>query len=103
MDKKELEELKRILLSHCYNVGILRNNAEDKKKKAILDSLVISVINIDLTIEEVKDCIKDVEKDEVINLDFFKRGGNLFKDYIKSEWRIFAKDDIVKLFVFSAF
>ena len=92
MNKKEFEELKKILLTHCYNMGILRKNAEYKKKKAILDSLLISVFNADLTLQEVKDCIKDVEKDRVVNIDFFKRGGNLFEHYIKPKWATFAKE-----------
>ncbi len=92
MNKKELEELKKLLLAHCYNMGILRSNAEHKKKKAILDSLLMSVINVGLTPQEVKDCIKDVERDRVVNLDFFKKGGNLFEHYIKPKWAAFAKE-----------
>ncbi|GEM_PF-7081210 len=92
MNKKDFGKLKQILLDHCYNIGILRSNAENKKKKALLDSLVISVLNMGLNLQDVKDCIKDVEKDEIINLDFFKNGGNLFRDYIKSKWIIFAKE-----------
>ncbi|MEM4336865.1 MAG: hypothetical protein QXG86_02560 [Candidatus Woesearchaeota archaeon] len=92
INKSELEELKKILLAHCFSMGILRSNAEDKKKKAIVDSLVISVVNTGLSIQDVKDCIKDVEKDEVINLNFFKKGGNLFRDYVKQRWVEFAKE-----------
>lgn len=92
IERKELEDLKELLLNHCYNMGILKNNAEYKKKKAILDTLTISTINTYLTLQGVKDCIEDVEKDEVINIDFFKNGGNLFKDYVKLKWRDFAKE-----------
>ena len=92
MSKRELEELKKLLLTHCYNMGILRSNAEHKKKKAILDSLLMSIINVGLTSQEVKDCIKDVERDRVVDLDFFKKGGNLFEHYIKAKWAAFAKE-----------
>ncbi len=92
MQKEELLRLKELLLNHCYNMGILRSNAESKKKKAILDSLIISIINVDLTLQNIKDCIKNIENDKVINLDFFKYGGNLFENYIKSEWKTFAKE-----------
>lgn len=92
IDRKELEELKEILLNHCYNMSILRRNAEEKKKKAILDTLIVSIINAGLTLEDVKECISDVEKDEVVDLDFFKKGGNLFDNYIKPKWKIFAKE-----------
>lgn len=92
MDKEELGALKKILLDHCYNMGILKSNAEFKKKKAILDTLVISIINVGLTLQDVKECIKNAEKDEVINLDFFDNGKNLFGNYIKSKWKAFAKE-----------
>lgn len=92
MNKKEFNELKKLLLVHCYNMGILRSNAEHKKRKAILDSLLISVINAGLTLQEIKNCIRDVEKDKVVNIDFFKNGGNLFKHYINPKWVIFAKE-----------
>lgn len=92
MSKKEINQLKNLLLSHCYNMGILRSNAEHKKKKAILDSLLISVINADLTLQEVKNCIRDVERSNVVNIDFFKSGGNLFKYYINPKWVAFAKE-----------
>lgn len=69
IDRKELEELKEILLNHCYKMSILRHNAEEKKKKAILDSLIVSIINTGLTLQEVKECISDVEIDgEIIEL-----------------------------------
>ena len=73
MNKTEFNELKKILLSHCNDMGILRDDAQDKKKKAILDSLVISIINDVLSTQEVKNCIKGVKKDKVVNIDFFKQ------------------------------
>jgi hypothetical protein len=92
MDKKELAEWKNILLDHCYNLGILRRSALDKKKDSILDSLIISIIRANLTIDDIKECIKDVNKNEVINIKFFKKGGNLFKDYVNPKWLNFAKE-----------
>jgi len=92
IDREKLKELKEILLNHCYNMGILRRNAECKKKKAILDSLVIAVINTGLSLQEVRECIRDVEDDKIINVDFFQKGGNLFEDFINPKWRAFAKE-----------
>jgi len=92
IDRKELNGLKEIILNHCHKMSILRQNAEEKKKKAILDSLVISIINTGLTLQEVKECISDVDKDEVINLEFFENGKNLFEDYVKPKWKAFAKE-----------
>lgn len=68
IDKKELEDLKTLLIKHCYKMGILRSNSEYKKKKAAIDILIISVINTFLSIKDLKECINDVEKDKVINL-----------------------------------
>ena len=84
-------ELEDLLLEHCYDMGILKKNALQKKKEAILDNLIAPIFRTNLTIEEVKECIEDVEKDKVVNLDFFKKGGNLFKDYINSKWVKFAR------------
>lgn len=85
------KELENTLLEHCYNMGILKQNAFQKKKEAILDNLIASIVRIDMTLKEVKECIEDVKNDKVVNLDFFKKGGNLFKDYINPKWKEFAK------------
>ncbi len=69
-DRTELESL---LLEHCYEMNILKKNALNKKKEAILDSLIISIVRTGLKIEEVKECIKDVKEDKVIDLNFFKK------------------------------
>ena len=84
-------ELERILLEHCYNMGILKQNAFQKKKEAILDNLIASIVRTNLSLEEVKDCIEDVKKDKIVDLNFFKKGGNLFKNYISPKWSKFAK------------
>ncbi len=87
-DGKELEKL---LLGHCYKMNILKENALHKKKEAILDNLIASIVRSDLTLEDVKNCIEDVDEDKIINLDFFEKGGNLFEDYINFKWKKFAK------------
>lgn len=90
MDNR-VTELENVLLEHCYNLGILKRNAQSKKKEAILDNLIASVVRTNLTTKEIKKCIKDMKKEEVVNLDFFKKGGNLFKNYINPKWNKFAK------------
>jgi len=92
MNKEDLEELKGILLNHCYNMSILKKNAFEKKKESILDSLLISVIRANLSIEDIKECIKEVNENKIVNVEFFDNGGNLFKDYIKPKWVTFAKE-----------
>lgn len=83
-------DLENALLEHCYKMGILKKNAFQKKKEAILDNLIASIVRTNLTIDKIRRCIKDVEKEKVVNLNFFKKGGNLF-NYINPEWVKFAK------------
>ncbi len=85
------KELEITLLDHCYKMDILKQNALQKKKEAILDNLIASIVRTDMTLTDVKECIDDVKKDKIVNLDFFKKGGNLFKDYINPKWKEFAK------------
>jgi ribonuclease-3 len=64
----------------AYKIGlnkwfIISKNAEEKKRRAILNSLIIAVIRTNLTLDELKNCIKDVYTGGVINLDIFKNGG----------------------------
>jgi hypothetical protein len=88
---ENLKELENLLLNHSYDMSILKRNAPDKKKEAILDSLIISVVRSNLTLEELKECIEDVNNDEVIDISFFETGGNLFEDFVKEKWVTFAK------------
>ena len=88
-DSEKLKELEDLLLIHSYKMSILKEDAPTKKKEAILDSLIISVLRAEITLEQVKECIEDVNRDLVINIEFFKKGGNI-KDYINPKWFKFA-------------
>lgn len=83
-------ELENILLEHCYEMSILRPDANQKKKDSILDSLIGAIIRSDTSFDDVVQCINDVKDDRVINLDFFKYGGNI-DNYINEKWLKFAK------------
>lgn len=83
-------ELENILLEHCYEMSILRPDANQKKKDSILDSLMGAIIRSDTSFDDVVLCINDVKDDRVINLDFFKDGGNI-DNYINEKWLKFAK------------
>jgi len=39
----KLNELENILLEHCYEMSILRRDANQKKKDSILDSLIAAI------------------------------------------------------------
>lgn len=84
-------EIQGVLLKHCHSTGILKIKAEPKKIRSILSSLTIAVIHAGLSIDDLKECISDVNNEKVINLNFFNHGGNLFRDYINPKWAEFAK------------
>lgn len=86
----KLGELENILLEHCYEMSILRRDANQKKKDSILDSLISAIIRSETSFDDVVLCINDVKDDRVINLDFFKDGGNI-DNYINEKWLKFAK------------
>lgn len=86
----KLCELESILLEHCYEMSILRRNANQKKKDSILDSLIAAIIRSEISFDDVVLCIKDVKENKVINPIFFKNGGNV-DDYINPKWLKFAK------------
>lgn len=86
----ELKDLENILLEHCYNMSILRRDANQKKKDSILDSLVAAIIRSETSFEDVVICLEDVKDNKVINIDFFKNGGNI-DSYINPKWLKFAK------------
>jgi hypothetical protein len=89
----DIRAIRARLEQHCLNFGIYRRDAADKKKKAIIDSLTIGVINAELSLSDLERCINDVEPDVVLDLNFFNDGGNLFDTYIQvAEWRHFAKE-----------
>ena len=86
----KISELENILLEHCYEMSILRRDANQKKKDSILDSLIAAIIRSKTSFQDVILCLDDVKNDKVINLDFFKDGGNI-DNYINSKWLNLAK------------
>ena len=83
----KLKELEEILLQHCYQMSILKRDANQKKKDSILDSLIASIYRSETSFEDV---IKDVKNGEVIDINFFNKGGNI-DNFIKPKWLKFAK------------
>jgi len=86
----ELKELENILIEHCCDNGILKKNSVKKKKESILDSLIAAIIRSETSLDDVKECIIDINNNNVIDLDFFVNGGNVY-DYINPKWLKFAK------------
>ena len=85
-----LKELENILLQHCYNMSILKEDAPSKKKDSILDSLIAAIVRSETSYEDVVECINDVNRNKVIDIDFFNKGGNV-ENFINPKWLKFAK------------
>jgi len=85
-------ETAEVILEHCFKLSILKKNAEEKKKKAIINSVIIAALRADMTLDDLKECILDVNNGKIIDCLFFKKGGNLFDTYINSKWIKFAKE-----------
>lgn len=85
-----LKELENILLHHCYNMSILKEDAPSKKKDSILDSLIAAIVRSETSYEDVVECINDVNRNKVIDIDFFNKGGNV-ENFINPKWLKFAK------------
>jgi hypothetical protein len=85
-----VKELEDILLNHCYNMGILKEDSNVKKKDSIIDSLIGSIVRFygevsEDTLSHIKYFISDIEKDNVFDISFFDNGGNI-DDYISPKW-----------------
>lgn len=85
-----LKELENILLQHCYNMSILKEDAPSKKKDSILDSLIGSIVRSETSYKDVVECISDVNQNKVIDIEFFNKGGNV-ENFINPKWLKFAK------------
>jgi hypothetical protein len=86
----DLNMLEVLLTEHCYNMGILKKGANKKKVDALIDSLMISFIRCEMSLDSVKELLLDIREDNVFDLDFFKKGGNVWS-YIKPNWVKIAK------------
>jgi hypothetical protein len=84
-----IDELELVLKQHCIDMGIINLNSPAKKVESILDSLVSAVIRSNTSLELLKQCIEDVNNDNVINVDFFSKGGNIY-NYINPDYAEFA-------------
>jgi hypothetical protein len=87
---KNLKEIEKKLLDHCYTMGILKLNAEIKKKDAVLDNLIAAVVRSEMTIDELTQFIVDVNDNKVFDITFFEKFGNI-ENYINSNYKKFMK------------
>ncbi len=92
---KIVKELETILLEHCYNMSILKEGSNVKKKDSIIDSLIGATVRFygevtEDTLTQIKNFIDDVEHNNVFDLAFFTEGGNI-DDYIAPKWLDFTK------------
>jgi hypothetical protein len=90
MNEIKNEDLEIILLEHCYDMTILKRDAEPKKKESILDTLFGAIVRSDTPNETILEFINDIKKDTVFDVTFFKKGGNVY-DYINPKWQKICK------------
>ena len=87
---ERLKELEDILLTHCINMSILKDNSPIKKVNAILDTMIGAVVRSGMSVDDVIEFISDVEKDTIIDLTLFEKGGNI-DNFINEKWSTFIK------------
>jgi len=89
-----MEELYAILepkiIEHATKMGIINRHWEQKKLNSLVDAVISAVIRSKMTISEFEDCLKKASNGDVIDIDFFNNGGNVWK-YVDSTARPLAK------------
>ena len=91
IDFTKYQQLREIIKSQCEKVHIWHENSEPKKINDILDNIIISIINSNLSYADVIDLINDINTNSVIDTAILFVGGNLWKK-INARWRKLAKN-----------
>jgi hypothetical protein len=84
--------MRKIIDEQCLSSNIYNNDAPDKKKKAIVDSICISLINSNINEDKLNELITDINSFNVINIAILFNGGNLFANYVNSRWVVIARE-----------
>ena len=82
--------LERLIVEHASKMGIINGHWEKKKVNSLVDAIIAAVIRSEMTFEEFDECLKKADSGDVINLEFFNKGGNVW-DFIDSNLHPFAK------------
>ena len=89
-----MEELFAILepkiIEHATKMGIINRHWEQKKLNSLVDAVISAVIRSKMTISEFEDCLEKASNGDVIDIDFFNNGGNVWK-YVDSTAHPLAK------------
>jgi len=90
---KEVKEMREILMEHIYNMNILKKSDDEKKKNKIMDTLIGITLRCGLDNNDIRDFIKDVNDDKVIDLSILDKGGNIINfinnkliDFLSNLW-----------------
>lgn len=87
---EDLNSLETLLINHCYDMSILKKDANKKKVDSLMDSLMISFIRSGMSLDSVKELLLDIKNDNVFDIEFFKKGGNVWS-YINPKWLKISK------------
>jgi hypothetical protein len=77
-----------IIDEHCSTMGIYNHTISKKKRNKIIDSVVMSAIMSDIFPEDLLRFIEDVHSDNVIDISFFQKGGNIY-EFLNPKWHNF--------------
>ena len=91
IDFTKYQQLREIIKSQCERIHIWHENSESKKINDILDNIIISIINSNLSYADVIDLIHDINTNNVIDTSILFIGGNLWEK-INIRWRNLAKN-----------
>jgi len=70
---------------------LYQHNPPKKKRLKIVESILITVLTCNISPDELIDFINDVEADNVIDITFFNKGGNIF-NYMNPRWHHFLSE-----------
>jgi hypothetical protein len=86
-----MNNLSTIIEKHCFIMGLFDHIPTKKKKNKIIESVLISALISELSPDEMLDFVNDVENDKVIDISFFKKGGNIYQ-FTNPRWHKFLME-----------
>jgi hypothetical protein len=85
--------LRKEIEKQCSLTSIFNENSAIKKKKTIIDSIAISLINSGISTKTMEELIKDINSNNVLKTDILKYGGDLFSStYLNQKYVKIAKE-----------
>lgn len=90
IDFTKYKHIRELIQHQCEKMKIWRTGSELKKINDILDNILISIINSNLSYDDVIDLINDINDNNVIDTSILFTGGNLWEK-VNNRWKELAK------------